>query len=147
MSEDKKGISLRKKREKQSKPGKNKDISVSAPRQISAPLPAGVTPASFQNSARPSTESNRSGRRLDAPRERPQRPDKTADLVKRRYSQKLQLPADFGNGELGALPQIPSQFRNPPSQSRDGRPPGGPDEVLRVDMKALRDPQLNHEKC
>ena len=150
MSEERsKGISLRKKRsEKRPKPGKNKEIS--APRQISAPMPTGISSATISSSARPSIDSNRSGPRPDASRERPQRPDKTADLVKRRYSQKLQLPTDFGNGELGQLPQIPSQYRDVPP-SRDGRrPSAAPDaggQMIRVDMNALRDPNLRPEQC
>lgn len=148
MSEERsKGISLRKKgKEKRPKPGKNKDIS--APRQISAPMPTGIAAATLSSSGRPSTESNRSGKKLDAPRERPQRPDKTADLVKRRYSQKLQLPTDFGNGELGALPQIPSQYRDAPPTRDARRPSATPDgPALRVDMNALRDPNLRPEQC
>ncbi|KAF2708895.1 hypothetical protein K504DRAFT_433537 [Pleomassaria siparia CBS 279.74] len=150
MSEEKsKGISLRKKRtEKRPKPGKNKDISVSAPRQISAPMPTGIASSTLSSSGRPSIDSNRSANKPDASREKAQRPDKTADLVKRRYSQKLQLPTDFGNGDLGALPQIPSQYRNAPSpQSRDERPPRTADgPSLKVDTNALRDPNLRAEQ-
>jgi hypothetical protein len=151
MSDERnKGISLRKKRsEKRPKPGKHKGSDIST-RQISAPMPTGISSASLSNSARPSVDSNRSGPRPDASRERPQRPDKTADLVKRRYSQKLQLPTDFGNGELGQLPQIPSQYRELPP-SRDGRrPSAAPDvggQMIRVDMNALRDPNLRPEQC
>ncbi|KAF2787602.1 hypothetical protein K505DRAFT_421667 [Melanomma pulvis-pyrius CBS 109.77] len=147
MSEERgKGISLRKKgKEKRPKPGKSKEIS--APRQISAPMPTGIAAATLSSSGRPSTESNRSAKKLDAPRERPQRPDKTADLVKRRYSQKLQLPTDFGNGELGALPQIPSQYRDAPPTRDARRPSATPDgPALRVDMNALRDPNLRPEQ-
>lgn len=151
MSEERsKGISLRKKRsEKRPKPGKHKGSDIST-RQISAPMPTGISSATISGSARPSVDSNRSGQRPDASRERPQRPDKTADLVKRRYSQKLQLPTDFGNGELGQLPPIPSQYRDVPP-SRDGRrPSAAPDpggQMIRVDMNALRDPNLRPEQC
>jgi hypothetical protein len=151
MSEERsKGISLRKKRsEKRPKPGKSKGSDISS-RQISAPMPTGISSAAISNSARPSIDSSRSGPRPDASRERPQRPDKTADLVKRRYSQKLQLPTDFGNGELGQLPQIPTQYRELPP-SRDGRrPSAAPDsggQMIRVDMNALRDPNLRPEQC
>ncbi|PSN62160.1 hypothetical protein BS50DRAFT_578015 [Corynespora cassiicola Philippines] len=145
MSEEReKGISLRKKRKEKRPKG---PPTISAPRQISAPMPAGLAAATLSSSGRPSNESSRSGKKLDAPRERPQRADKTADLVKRRYSQRVtQLPSDFGNGEpMPDLPQIPSQFRPPPS--RDGRPPGTSDgRGLKVDMKALRDPNLNTEQ-
>lgn len=152
MSEKQKGISLRKKRGDKSK--KNAPPVISAPRQISAPMPAGVAAASLPGSGRPSTDSNRSRTRQDAPlppQARPQRPDKTADLVKRRYSQKVTtLPGDFpGNGApMPQMPQMPSQFRER-SQTREGRPPGssnGP-RMLQVDPRALRDPNLKVEQC
>lgn len=144
MSEERsKGISLRKKRTQRRAPPKE----ISAPRQISGPMPTGLS--ATQNSGRPSQESNRSGRRLDAPRERPQRADKTAELVKRRYSQKItQLPSDFGNGApMPDMPQIPSQYRDAPP-SRDGRPPGSSDgRALKINVKALQDPNLRPEQC
>ncbi|KAF1937722.1 hypothetical protein EJ02DRAFT_48138 [Clathrospora elynae] len=141
MSEKQKGISLRKKRTKKAAPP-----VISAPRQISAPMPAGVAAASLPASGRPSIESNRSRTRQDVPQVqmRPQRPDKTADLVKRRYSQKITtLPTDFGDGApMPGMPQMPAQYRDK-SQTREVRPPGSSDgHALRVDMKALRDPGL-----
>lgn len=157
MSEEKgKGISLRKSKKRSDKSKKGGPPVISAPRQISAPMPAGFGGAklpSVQNSGRPSNESSRSGQRLDAPRprERPQRPgqDKTADLVKRRYSQKItQLPSDFGNGmPLPDLPQIPSQFRDAPP-SRDGRPPGSSDgRSFKPDRRQLADDNLKPDQC
>ncbi|KAH7394936.1 Cullin repeat-like-containing domain protein [Phaeosphaeria sp. MPI-PUGE-AT-0046c] len=147
MSEKSKGISLRKKRDKDKKKG---PPTISAPRQISAPLPAGagVSTTSISSSGRPSTDSSRSRQnRGDVPRERPQRADKTADLVKRRYSQKITtLPSDFGNGPMPDMPQIPSQYREKDS-ARDARPPASGDgRALRIDMKALRDPNLRAEQ-
>ncbi|KAH7398461.1 Cullin repeat-like-containing domain protein [Pyrenochaeta sp. MPI-SDFR-AT-0127] len=147
MSEKQKGISLRKKRDK---PPKKGAPTISAPRQISAPMPAGtgIGAATLSSSGRPSNESSRSRQnRGDVPRERPQRADKTADLVKRRYSQKITtLPSDFGNGApMPDMPQIPNQFRDQ-SQSRE-RPPGNAEgRAVRVDMKALRDPNLRAEQ-
>ncbi|KAH8728772.1 Cullin repeat-like-containing domain protein [Phaeosphaeriaceae sp. PMI808] len=147
MSDKSKGISLRKKRDKDKKKA---PPVISAPRQISAPMPAqpGIATASISSGGRPSTDSSRSRQnRGDVPRERPQRADKTADLVKRRYSQKITtLPSDFGNGPMPDLPQIPSQFRDK-SQTREGRPPpSGEGRGLRVDMRALRDPNLRPEQ-
>lgn len=149
MSDDRgKGISLRKKRtEKRPKGGAP---TISAPRQISAPMPTGLAAATLSSSGRPSNESSRSGKKLDAPRERPQRADKTAELVKRRYSQKItQLPADFENGApMPDMPQIPAQFREEPPPSRDGRPPGSSDgRGIRVDKRALEDPSLKPDQC
>jgi hypothetical protein len=147
MSDKSKGISLRKKRDKDKKKG---PPAISAPRQISAPLPAGAGfGAASISSSRPSTESSRSRQnRGDVSRERPQRADKTADLVKRRYSQKITtLPSDFGNGPMPEMPQIPSQFREK-DPARDGRPTtSGEGRGLRIDMKALRDPNLRAEQC
>lgn len=143
MSDKQKGISLRKKRGDKSK--KNAP-TISAPRQISAPMPA----APLAASARPSQDSSRSRSRgppgADArpPQSRP-RADKTADLVKRRYSQKITaLPADFpgAGAPMPDLPQLPAQYRDR-SQARDG-PPARPADprALAVDMRALRDPNL-----
>lgn len=145
MSDDRgKGISLRKKRTR-----KGPATDVPPRRQpISGPMPAGL--AATQTSGRPSQESNRSGpRKLDAPRERPQRADKTAELVKRRYSQRItQMPADFGNGApMPAMPQLPAQYRMAPP-SRDGKATGPSDgRALQVDMRALKDPGLDPEQC
>src|SRR5690242_2361482 len=153
MSDKQKGISLRKKRGVKSK--KNAP-AISAPRQISAPMPAGAAmgAAALSSSGRPSQDSTRSRSRPPAddgrgPQPR-QRADKTADLVKRRYSQKvMQLPSDFpGSGApMPDLPQIPSQFRDK-SQTRDARPDrGGADgRGPRVDMRALREPNLQAEQ-
>ncbi|KAF1927988.1 uncharacterized protein M421DRAFT_101366 [Didymella exigua CBS 183.55] len=174
MSEKQKGISLRKKRGDKSK--KNAP-TISAPRQISAPMPAGA--ATLPSSGRPSQDSGRSrtrGQRDEGnaqsqsqPQQR-QRADKTADLVKRRYSQKiLQLPSDFpGSGApMPDLPQMPSQYRDgrdgrsgrsgrsgrgggggdDGSQTRDGPPDRSADgRALTVDMRALRDPGLQPEQ-
>jgi hypothetical protein len=148
MSEKQKGISLRKKRGDKNK--KNAPPpTISAPRQISAPMPAGVAAASLPSSGRPSNESSRSRTRQDVPQSRPQRPDKTADLVKRRYSQKITtLPGDFGNGEpMPQMPKMPAQYREK-SQTREGRPPGSSNgRALQVDPRALRDPNLEVERC
>jgi hypothetical protein len=145
MSERTKGISLRKK-----KGDKKKNApAISAPRQISAPMPAGVGVggASLPGSGRPSTESSRSRPMEDAPRQRPQRADKTADLVKRRYSQKITtLPNDFLTG-LPDVPPVPNQYRQQ-NQTQDGRPAtSGEERGLKVDMTLLRDPNLRAEQC
>ena len=145
MSERTKGISLRKK-----KGDKKKNApAISAPRQISAPMPAGVGvgTASLSGSGRPSNESSRSRSREDAPRQRPQRADKTADLVKRRYSQKITtLPNDFLAGAPD-MPAVPNQYL-PQGQTKDGRPAtSGEGRGLKVDMTLLRDPNLRAEQC
>lgn len=145
MSEEKsKGISLRKKRTVRPK--------ISAPKQISAPMPTGLAANTFSSGqgvglTKPGDSDG--PRRLDAPQERPQQSGKTSDLVKRRYSTRFtQLPTDFGSGAppVPSVPGIPGQFVQPPS--RDGRPPGSSDgQRIRIDIKALRDPNLRPEQC
>ncbi|KAF2083536.1 hypothetical protein K490DRAFT_51405 [Saccharata proteae CBS 121410] len=135
--------SLRKKKTVANRP------KISAPKQISGPLPPNLQPPTIPEGARPdASPSPLSGTRLDVPRERPQAADKTAELVKRRYSTRFtQLPTDFGAGAppMPSMPPMAGQFAKPPS--RDGRPPGGSDgQRLKVDMKALRDPGLRAEQ-
>lgn len=137
MDEKSKGISLRKKRS--ARP------TISAPKQISAPLPAGIS-AGQSIQSRPAANSSGlpSGPR---PRERPQNGDRTADLVKRRYSTRFaQLPQDYGAGAppMPAMPSMPSQFAVQPP-SRDGQKSSG--QKIKVDTKSLRDPSLQPEKC
>lgn len=161
MSEKQKGISLRKKRGDKSR--KNAP-TISAPRQISAPMPAGaaaagIGAATLSSSGRPSQDSSRSRSRGpgggDGNAQQRQRADKTADLVKRRYSQKImQLPSDFpGSGApMPDLPQMPSQFRDQSQTRGDGAPErsapsaqgagSANGRALAVDMRALRDPNL-----
>ncbi|EUC36033.1 hypothetical protein COCCADRAFT_34465 [Bipolaris zeicola 26-R-13] len=155
MSEKQKGISLRKKRGDKSKKA---PPVISAPRQISAPMPVAVAPSSLPGSGRPSNESSRSRTRQDAPppppQANPQRPDKTAALVKRRYSQKVTTnPPDFR--DRAPMPQMPMQYRQErePSQTREPRqqgmsnaPNGSNGRALQVDPRALRDPNLKVEQ-
>lgn len=75
----------------------------------------------------------------------------TADLVKRRYSTKLNLPANFDPTAppVPSIPSLPNQYGIGPP----GRPPplppdgtsGGPGITL--DISALRDPNLQAEAC
>ncbi|KAF2129475.1 hypothetical protein P153DRAFT_340353 [Dothidotthia symphoricarpi CBS 119687] len=136
------GISLRKKRG--DKKAKNAP-TISLPRQISAPMLQGAALA--PTVSRPSTESSRSRTRQDAPPERPRMGDKTAEAVKRRYSQKItQLPPDFANAPpMPDMPQIPAQYRER-DPSREPRPEGGDAARMRLDVKALRDPNLRAEQ-
>ena len=145
MSEEKtKGISLRKKRTVRPK--------ISAPKQISAPMQTGLaagTLSSGQGVGLTKPSDSNGPRRPDVPRERPQQSGKTSDLVKRRYSTRFtQLPTDFETGAppMPSMPAIPGQFVQPPS--RNERPPGSSDgQRIRVDTKALRDPNLRPEQC
>jgi hypothetical protein len=134
--EKSKGISLRKKRTVKPK--------ISAPKQISGPLPAGVT-ADPNDRRRPGPSGGLPN--APRPRERPQNNDRTADLVKRRYSTRFtNLPQDFNAGAppLPSVPTIPGEFAVQPP-SRAGRAPGGP--RLKVDPRDISDPKLQPDKC
>jgi hypothetical protein len=146
MSEEKsKGISLRKKRTVRPK--------ISAPKQISAPMPTGLAVAALSSDLgvdrlRPSDGVG--PRKNDAPRQRPPQGEKTADLVKRRMSTRFtNFPTDFGAGAppMPSMSGLTTQYTNQPP-SRDGRPPGSSDgQRVKVDERALRDPNLRPELC
>lgn len=137
MSDDRNKISLRSGPKRKGRP------AISAPKQISGPIPNdGVN-----------VPRSTGGRSIaaGAPQPRPRPPPqagggKTGDLVKRRYSTRFNnLPNDFD----ASAPPIPSMPTFDPSkyeQPSERRPPpsrgapagGGPS----VDVKALRDPRL-----
>jgi hypothetical protein len=136
MEEKGKGISLRKKRTVKPK--------ISAPKQISGPLPPGAKDPN-------ETLNRRAGMAaglptVPRPRERPQNGDRTADLVKRRYSTRFNTPQDYNAGAppMPSLPKMPSQFAVQPPIQEDGPSRG---HRLQVDVKALADPKLQPEKC
>ncbi|KAI0022779.1 exocyst complex component EXO84 [Xylariomycetidae sp. FL0641] len=140
MSEERSKISLRSGTRKKNRP------VISAPRQISGPIP---------NNDGPAVPRSTGGRSIaDGPQPRPRPPPstggKTGDLVKRRYSTRFNnLPTEFDATKppVPALPQFDiSKYEQPvkarPPPSRGGPPPsrGGAPPV--VDPKALRDPRL-----
>ncbi|KAF2103523.1 hypothetical protein NA57DRAFT_53042 [Rhizodiscina lignyota] len=139
--DEKRGISLRKKRTVKPK--------ISAPKQISAPIPQGTNSGSEARVGRPGAGVG-TARPPAAPRERTPQNDKTADLVKRRYSTRfIQPPQDFSAGApaVPGLPTIPAQYRNQPSPLRDtGERRGGDGSGIKVDIKALRDPKLRPDE-
>ena len=127
MEDKGKGFSLRKKASRR--------IVISAPKQISPPIPSQGT-----------SRSNGAGNFLDVPRERPPLSGKTSDLVKRRYSTRFTQIPDFSQDGIPSIPPIPSlpgQLNKPPS--RDGHPAGS--QAPSVDMGALQDPGLQPEQC
>ncbi|KAK7538148.1 Cullin repeat-like-containing domain protein [Phyllosticta citribraziliensis] len=140
------GISLRRKKEQRPK--------ISAPKQISGPLPANLQAPDIPDEYRSrntsaSNVSTRSGggTRLDAPRERPQPAGgKTSDLVKRRYSTRFnQLPNDYTAGAppVPGLPSKPNQYMRPPvPESR----PSQESRRINVDVKAFKDPNLRADE-
>lgn len=147
MSESK-GISLR--RKKTTRP------TISAPRQLSQPRDPSA------DSRAPDlweTQTNGSGTtNLTVPGEGVSRTEKTAELVKRRYSTR------FAGGQpiqdafsAPPMPNLPAQYTqrrgrdrsaapDSRSPSRDGRSPEPGQGSLKVDIRALRDPNLMADK-
>ena len=153
-SEEKKGLSLRRKKTSAARP------TISAPRQIQPQR----DPSADSRWDTQTTASGKTG--LSVPREgRPSissavSADKTSDLVKRRYSTRFAggIPQDATAGlvpPVPAMPSLPAQYARSPSRgadsdrslSRDGRSPSrdGPGR-LKVDPRALKDPNLQAEK-
>ncbi|KAF1990793.1 hypothetical protein K402DRAFT_324377 [Aulographum hederae CBS 113979] len=148
--EKSRGISLRKKRTVKQPKG-------SAPRkapQISAPLPTGVQNSltSLQGQPNPRQRDAQAGAVVPpepppVPREKPRDNDKTADLVKRRYSTRFtNFPSDLGSNGMPPLPPMPGmpqKYAVQAPQGRDGPTPrGGVGDRIRIDERALRDPTL-----
>ncbi|KAL1587887.1 hypothetical protein WHR41_03244 [Cladosporium halotolerans] len=151
MSEDKKGLSLRRKKTS-TRP------TISAPRQIQ---PRDRSADSRWDGPAAGAPGNN---KLEAPRAREARPsisgstggDTTSDLVKRRYSTRFAaLPQDATAGlvpPVPTIPNIPAQYARDQgrgaskSPSRDGRSQSRGPGPLKVDPRALADPKLQAEK-
>lgn len=147
MSEKAKGIvSLRKKKT-------TKRPQISAPRQIVPPQHDDSTPSlhppppplqhSQSSDTAPRNNSQTSQTSFAAPRPRPSLagPDRTADLVKRRYSTRFaNYPQDAERAP--SVPNIPAHL----AQSRPNRSPDRRGERIRVDVNALRDPHLQPDQ-
>ncbi|KAI1755620.1 exocyst complex component EXO84 [Xylaria castorea] len=139
MSEERSKISLRKGPKRKNRP------TISAPRQISAPIPSNDGPPIPRSTGgRPAAIT---GDGPPPPRQRPppSTGGKTGDLVKRRYSTRFNnLPSNF-DPEKPPVPSIPDIDLAKYDQSVNLRPlpargPGGAPPA--VDPKALRDPRL-----
>ncbi|KAI9752847.1 MAG: hypothetical protein M4579_005462 [Chaenotheca gracillima] len=129
-----KGISLRKKRSVRP--------PISAPKQISGPVPTQGLSSRVPAASKPAA---------NAPQPRPQAGGKTSDFVKRRYSTRYNLPSDFDAAAppLPSIPPIPGQYGSnlgAGQQAARGASPSARQGVS-VDIKALRDPSLQPEKC
>ncbi|KAG9684533.1 putative exocyst complex component Exo84, partial [Aureobasidium melanogenum] len=145
MSEKAKGIvSLRKKKT-------TKRPQISAPRQIVPAQQNDSTPSlhppplqhSHSSDTAPRNNSQTSQTSLALPRPRPSLggPDRTADLVKRRYSTRFaNYPQDAERAP--SVPNIPAHL----AQSRPNRSPDRRGERIRVDVNALRDPDLQPDQ-
>ncbi|KAI1076787.1 serine/threonine-protein phosphatase pp2a catalytic subunit [Whalleya microplaca] len=148
MSEDRNKISLRKGPKRKGRP------TISAPRQISEPIPNNGVPVPRSTGGKPVAAIPGGGPPPPRQRAQPSTGGKTGDLVKRRYSTRFNnLPADF-DPSAPPIPSVPkfdiSKYdRPPPSRSgpppsRDGGAPTGPTggAAPTVDARALRDPRL-----
>ena len=153
MSEDKKGISLR--RKKTTRP------TISAPRQVSHQR---APSADSRANSLWETQTNGSGTtgNLTVPGESGGRggKDKTSDLVKRRYSTRFTGGAGLQQdaGFAPPMPSMPAQYaaaagRGESAQGRsrsasreDGRSPSPSRGRLKIDMRALKDTNLQAEK-
>jgi exocyst complex component 8 len=135
-----KGISLRRNRT-----GK---LKISNPTLISAPRAATTNTVEIGSISSQRQTPNGSSTTLASvtprPRER-NKDDRTADLVKRRYSTRFTNPQDFGGDEeaIPTLPSIPKQFTIPPP-SRDG---AASIRSLKVEAALLKDPNFDADEC
>ncbi|KAJ9161869.1 Exocyst complex component EXO84 [Coniochaeta hoffmannii] len=133
MSEDRSRISLRSGPKRKGRP------TISAPRQISSPIPQGEVPPrgpSIPRTAAPDV--------TPPPRARPLPvSEKTSDLVKRRYSTRFNnLPEGF-DPTAPPIPTLPNLDKYDPGRDRRGAPPSrGGGSAPAVDIKTLRDPNL-----
>ncbi|KIW01909.1 uncharacterized protein PV09_06750 [Verruconis gallopava] len=139
---EKRGISLRKKRTVKPK--------ISAPKQISGPLPINASTDSLSNSSvRTKNSVERPGLPgAPKPRPRPQNGDTTADLIQRRYSTRFaNLPPDFDASAppVPSVPKITGSFAVQPP-SRDGRPSTDSGTRIQIDIKALSNPGLKPDQ-
>ena len=156
MSDEKKGISLRRKKTTAVRP------TISAPRQLSHARDQSQDAADSRQNSLWETQSNAASS-LAVPGESGGRgnKDKTSDLVKRRYSTRFTGGAGLLQQDGGLAPPMPSmpaqyavgggrgaragsdQSRSP---SREGRSPERGPGRLKVDVRALKDGNLQAEK-
>jgi len=149
MSEKAKGIvSLRKKKTTTKRP------QISAPRQIVSAQPDDSTPSlhppplqhtqSSDTAPRNNSQSSQASQPVPRPRPSLGGPDRTADLVKRRYSTRFaNYPQEAERAP--SVPNIPHHL----AQSRPNRSPdrrAAPGEPIRVDVNALRNPDLQPDQ-
>jgi hypothetical protein len=126
---------------------------ISAPTLISAPSNDSTTSLRAPTLA-PSQSGSASNLSVPQPRPSINGTDKTADLVKRRYSTRFAQPQDSElPPPVPGLPQLPAQYASEPPGRKSGRSParspnrreGG--QRINIDLKPLRDPHLQPEQC
>ncbi|KAL9051797.1 MAG: hypothetical protein Q9162_005791 [Coniocarpon cinnabarinum] len=132
------GLSLRKKRSVKPK--------ISAPKQISGPIQTQNRPglpAVSESGSRPRLPgASSSTSSLNVPRQRGQPNASTADYVKRRYSTRVGLPDGFDASEAPSMPTLPTEFLSQPPAKAPTRSASHSGEKIKVDVKALQDPNL-----
>ncbi|KAI4118100.1 MAG: hypothetical protein LQ345_001782 [Seirophora villosa] len=127
--EDKKGFSLRQKKS-------SRRPAISGPRQLSSQSTTSTSQA-------PPRVNGLDEKPTNANTERPSRPgEKTADLIKRRYSTRFAQLPDFNQADAPPLPNGRLQAENP----KLNLPVPGPAISVNVDVAALKDPHLDPEK-
>lgn len=130
--EDKKGFSLRQKKS-------SRRPAISAPKQLSNQ--STTAHSTFQASHRVNGLEEKP---THANTERPSRPgEKTADLIKRRYSTRFAQLPDFDQADAPPLPNGRLQTENP----KLNLPVSGSAHSVNVDVAALKDPKLDPESC
>ena len=103
----------------------------------------GPSPAQAPSQGRPSMESVNSTE--VRPRPRPKANDSTTNMVKKRYSVRYNQVPDITQGAppLPGLPQLPPQF----AQQNGSSASLGQQQGQGVDLRALRDPNLQPDQC
>ncbi|KAI4287170.1 MAG: hypothetical protein L6R35_003576 [Caloplaca aegaea] len=128
--EDKKGFSLRQKKS-------SRRPAISAPKQLSNQ--STTAHSTFQATHRVNGLKEKP---THANTERPSRPgEKTADLIKRRYSTRFAQLPDFNQADAPPLPNGRLQTENP----KLNLPVSGSAHSVSVDVAALKDPKLDPE--
>ncbi|KAL9022426.1 MAG: hypothetical protein Q9185_000332 [Variospora sp. 1 TL-2023] len=128
--EDKKGFSLRQKKSP-------RRPAISAPKQLS-----NQSTTAHQTFQAPHRVNGLKEKPTHANTERPSRPgEKTADLIKRRYSTRFAQLPDFNQADAPPLPNGRLQPENP----KLNLPVSGSAHSVNVDVAALKDPKLDPE--
>ncbi|EEY14817.1 exocyst complex component EXO84 [Verticillium alfalfae VaMs.102] len=129
--------------------------TISAPRQISEPIPQnGPSPLRNANgpasgpALRPVNEAPPPPQQRQRPPIQPGGGNATSDLVKRRYSTRFgnfpEAGFDVNNPPVPALPTLDKYESR---EKRGGPPPSRGGAAPTIDLKALRDPNLNADQC
>ncbi|KAK5998423.1 Exocyst complex component EXO84 [Cladobotryum mycophilum] len=119
---------------------------ISAPRQISSPIPQDESAGTIVSGTGTTTALMSLSEAASRPRLRPAiTGTKTSDLVKRRYSTRFGLPTGYD----ASVPPVPGLPPLPSFEPYEAKPPpsrGGPGAAPVVDIKALRDPDLSPDQ-